>query len=198
MRRHANVRAVGLRPRNLCVPDAERAGLHRRQQQPLRQVFLGEEGPCIRRGVRPEHARRGWSRNLGGPRLSAKQLRCCGEPVRGLRRTTRRRVHVSSAHVGREQAPATREAAGKGNRSRGRRGQGVGGLQRRGDVGDRGGTRTRPSTGGPCWWERQEGPRPNAVTVEDRSRDLCREWNERKTHPQDGSPPWRLWWMCLR
>src|SRR6266478_7348611 len=41
MRRRANVRAVGLRPRNLCFPDAERAGFHRRQQQPLREgVFF--------------------------------------------------------------------------------------------------------------------------------------------------------------
>jgi hypothetical protein len=45
MRRHANVRAVGLRPRNLCFPDAERAGCHRRQQQPLREgVFWARRG----------------------------------------------------------------------------------------------------------------------------------------------------------
>jgi hypothetical protein len=53
-------------------------------------------------------------------------------------------------HSGTEQAPASREATGKGNQSRGRWGQGVGGLHRSGDVGERGGVRTRPSKGGPC------------------------------------------------
>jgi hypothetical protein len=42
MRRHANVRAVGLRPRNVCFPDAERAGLQRRQQRS--SAVVGEEG----------------------------------------------------------------------------------------------------------------------------------------------------------
>src|SRR4030095_2296830 len=44
----------------------------------------------IRRGVRPWHVRRGWPRNLGGPRLSSKTLRWSGEPVTRLRRTARR------------------------------------------------------------------------------------------------------------
>src|SRR4029450_4003569 len=43
----------------------------------------------IRRGVRPWHVRRGWPRNLGGPRLSSKTLRWSGEPVTRLRRTAR-------------------------------------------------------------------------------------------------------------
>jgi hypothetical protein len=42
MRRQANVRAVGLRPRNLCFPDAERAGIREGNNGPLRE--LGEEG----------------------------------------------------------------------------------------------------------------------------------------------------------
>jgi Reverse transcriptase (RNA-dependent DNA polymerase) len=85
--------------------------------------------------------------------------------VRGLRRTTRMRGHGASAHVGIAQAPATREVAGQGHRSRGGRGQGVGGRHRSLDVGDRGGARTRPSQGGPCWCELQEGTRPNASTL---------------------------------
>src|SRR5205809_7761408 len=39
------------------------------------------------------------------------------------------RAHVSSALWGTEQAPASREATDEGNRRRGCRGQGVGGLQ---------------------------------------------------------------------
>lgn len=49
------------------------------------------------------------------------------------------------------------KAEGKGNRSRGRWEEGVGGLHRSDDVGKRGGARSRPSKGGPCQHERQEG-----------------------------------------
>jgi len=44
MRRQANVRAVGLRPRNLCFPEAERAAFHRRPPQPLREGVAGRGG----------------------------------------------------------------------------------------------------------------------------------------------------------
>ena len=43
MRRHANVWAMGLRPRNLCFPDAEGPVLPEGNNNPLRE-FLGEEG----------------------------------------------------------------------------------------------------------------------------------------------------------
>src|SRR5712692_10937384 len=71
--------------------------------------------------------------------------------------------------MGTEQAPAPREATGKGNRSRGRRRQGVGGLHRSVDVGERGHARTRPSKGGPCWCELRKGTMPNALTLDDMS-----------------------------
>src|SRR5713101_7191076 len=83
-----------------------------------------------------------------------------------------RRAHVSSALEGTEQAPAAREATGKGNRSGGRRGQGVGGLHRSDDVGEQGDPWTRPSKGGPCWCERQKGTMPHALTLEDMSPGL--------------------------
>src|SRR5207344_646486 len=62
-----------------------------------------------------------------------------------------------------------REATRKGNRSGGPRRQGVGGLQRRVDVGERGNARTRPSTGGPCRWDLQKSTMPNALTWESMS-----------------------------
>jgi len=67
------------------------------------------------------------------------------------------------------QAPAAREATGQGHWSRGRRGQGVGGLQRSGDVGARRGVRTRPSPGGPWRGALQEGTLAQAAPWEARS-----------------------------
>ena len=43
-RRHASVRAVGLRPRNLCFPDAEGPVLLEGNNLPLRKRYRGEEG----------------------------------------------------------------------------------------------------------------------------------------------------------
>jgi hypothetical protein len=91
------------------------------------------------------------------------------------------RAHVSLALMGTEQAPAPREATGKGNRSRGRRRQGVGGLHRSDDVGERGNARTRPSTGGPCRCELQEGSMSNALTLNDMSPAL-RKVVETRSH----------------
>src|SRR2546429_1982596 len=65
----------------------------------------GRGGACIRRGVRPWHARRGRPRNLGGPRLSSTKPRLSGEPVTRLRRTTRWRAHVSSALEAQKKRP---------------------------------------------------------------------------------------------
>ena len=67
--------------------------------------------------------------------------------------------------MGTDQAPAAREAPGKGNQSWGRRGQGVGGRQRSVDVGERGDTRPRPSNGGPCRGDLQERTMPKALTL---------------------------------
>src|SRR5207244_12037425 len=85
---------------------------------------------------------------------------------------------------GREQAPASREATGKGNGSRGQWGQGVGGLHRSVDVGERDGSRTRPSTGGPCWWELQEGIMPSALTFENMSPGLLKGVERAKREPE--------------
>ena len=75
------------------------------------------------------------------------------------------RAPASSALWGTAQAPASREATDEGNRSRGRRGQGVGGLHTSEDVGEQGDPWTRPSKGGPCWCDLLEGPMSNAVTL---------------------------------
>jgi hypothetical protein len=90
----------------------------------------------IRRGVRPQHVRRGWLCNLGGPRLSSQETpvsRRAGDPspthgtlvgarVVGLMRH-RRSVRREGGHR-------------KGNRSGGRWRQGVGGLHTSADVGE--------------------------------------------------------------
>jgi hypothetical protein len=73
---------------------------------------------------------------------------------------------------GTAQAPAAREATGTGPRSRGRGGQGVGGRPRSADVGEQGDTWTRPSPGGPCRWDLQQGPRAQALPWEPRSPGL--------------------------
>jgi hypothetical protein len=61
---------------------------------------------------------------------------------------------------------------GKGNRSRGRRRQGVGGLPTSEDVGEQGPPWTWPSPGGPCRCELPEGPMSNALTLHDMSPGL--------------------------
>ena len=95
MRRHANVRAVGLRPRNLSSFRMPRVLEYLEGNNDL--CVSGQGGVHIRRGVRPGHARRGRPSHLGGPRLSSTTSRLCGEPVSRLRRTARLRVQVPSA-----------------------------------------------------------------------------------------------------
>src|SRR5882672_6994740 len=94
---------------------------------------------------------------------------------------------LASARVvglrGTEEAPATREVTGKGNRSRGRRGQGVGGLHTSEDVGEQGDTWTRPSKGGPCRCDLQEGTMPNALTLEIMSPGLLKVGGTRNPEP---------------
>ncbi len=82
-----------------------------------------------------------------------------------------------------EEAPATREAMGKGNRSRGRWRQGVGGLQRSDDVGERDYPRTRLSTGGPCRCDLQERTMSNALTWEAMSPGLLKVVEMRSREP---------------
>ena len=181
MRRQANVRAVGLRPRNVCFPDAERSGIPRRHQWPSAQGGRGEGR--IRRGVRPQHVRRGWPRNLGGPHLSSKKtpvLRRADDPspthgtladarVVGLTRQRR-----SVRHEGGQR---------KGNRSGGRWRKGVGGLHTSNDVGEQGRPWTRPSTGGPCRGDLLEGPMSNALTLIDMSPGLQKVVGRRSHEP---------------
>ena len=75
---------------------------------------------------------------------------------------------------GTAQAPASREATGKGNRSRGRWGQGVGGRHRSEDVGEQGDTWTRPSQGGPGRCDLQKGTMAHALTWETMSPGLVK------------------------
>ena len=94
---------------------------------------------------------------------------------------------LASARVvgprGTEEALAAREAVGKGNRSRGRRRQGVGGLHTSVDVGEQGTTWTQPSTGGLCRCDLQEGTMPNALTLETMSPGLLRVGETRSPEP---------------
>jgi hypothetical protein len=151
MRRHASVWAVGLRPRKFGDPGC-RGCLRTRRRQRLSETGWRDR---TRRGVRPRHAVRGRSRHLGGPRFSSALFRSNGDPVNALRRAARLRMrawpadatrvapHRRSirAEVGHQQGKTV--AAADGN-------EGVGGLRTSADVGERGGTRTRPSKGGPC------------------------------------------------
>ena len=94
---------------------------------------------------------------------------------------------LASARVvgrrGTEQAPAAREATRKGHRSGGRRGQGVGGLQRSVDVGEQGTTWPQPSQGGPCRWDLQEGTMPTALTLATMSPGLLKGVATRSHEP---------------
>src|SRR6267142_4587590 len=74
----------------------------------------GQGEARLRRGVRPWHVRRGRSRHLGGPRLSARTLRSGGEPVPRLRRTTRWRAPVSSAAEAQNKRPQRGRLHGRG------------------------------------------------------------------------------------
>src|SRR2546425_6902455 len=52
------------------------------------------------------------------------------------------------------------------------------------DVGERGGARTRPSKGGPCWCELQEGPMPTASTLADMSPGLLQVVERAQREPE--------------
>ena len=100
---------------------------------------------------------------------------------------------------GTEQAPAAREAVGKGHQRHGRRRQGVGGLQRSVDVGEQGSPWNRPSQGGPCRGALRKGPMSNALTWHDRSPELRKRVGQESpratsaAEPDAGNPLVRIW-----
>ena len=193
MRRHASVRAVGRRPRNRESSRMPRGLDH----------LEGHNDLCVqwaRRGASPAGCStmartRGRPRNLGGPRLPSTHpgFTESRRPVSDAR-------HVAGARVvgprGIAQAPASREATGKGNWSRGPWGQGVGGLQRR--VGSGHGMAAGPGrakaarVGVHCRREACPVPGPWSTC----HRDLCREWSARNAHPKDGSTRWHTGLTC--
>src|SRR4029434_2991915 len=142
MRRRANMWAMGhAAPQPIGFPEAEGPDLPEGNNTPLQRCRPGEEGHVsggvFDHGTYEEDGPVTWealasprpipvSRSTGDPSPTHDML--AGARVVGL--------------LGIAQAPASREATGKGNRSRGRWGQGVGGRHTSGDAGERGGTRT--------------------------------------------------------
>jgi hypothetical protein len=153
MRRCAKVRAVGkAATKSIFIPGVEGVALLEDDGDLTR--YRARAGRT-RRGVRPRHAARGRSRNLGDPHLSlaipgatenqssiSDTPRACG-CARGWPTPREVAPHRTSIHakVGRWQGETGVTAEGDG---------GVGGLHRSDDVGERTSTRTRPSKGGPC------------------------------------------------
>jgi hypothetical protein len=153
MRRCAKVRAVGnAATKTIFVPGVESVGLLEDDGDLTR--YRARAGRT-RRGVRPRHAARGRSSNLGGPHFSlarpgatesrssisdAPRARGC---ARGRPTPPEVAPHRTSIHakVGRWQGESGATAEGNG---------GVGGLRTSDDVGERSSARTRPSKGGPC------------------------------------------------
>ncbi len=88
-------------------------------------------------------------------RSSSATTRSSGEPVTSLRRAVRPWMRARPADATRV-APHRRSIRAEVGRRQGETGaavdgiEGVGGLRRSFDVGERGGARTRPSKGGPC------------------------------------------------
>ena len=86
-----------------------------------------------------------------------------------LRRTARLRAHARPA---KNKRPHRGTPCARGTEATADGGEGVGGLHRSVDVGERGGARTRPSKGSPCGDELQEGTMSNASTLGDVSPEL--------------------------
>jgi hypothetical protein len=112
-------------PKPLVFPDAESAGVHRRPQRPLRQVWARRGSYPAGGSTRARTKRTVQEPGRPLPRLD--EFRFYGEPVPRLRRTTRMRAHVSSAqeaqkkrpHRGRPQARGTGAVAEGGRESEG-------------------------------------------------------------------------------
>jgi len=91
----------------------------------------------------------------GRPTLLLGRFRCDGDPVTTLRRAARQRMRARPADAT-QVAPHRRSVRAEVGRWQGETGavvegsRGVGGLHTSIDVGERSGTRTRPSKGGPC------------------------------------------------
>jgi hypothetical protein len=78
-----------------------------------------------------------------------------------LRRTARLQAHARPA---KNKRPHRGTPCARGTEATADGGEGVGGLHTSVDVGERGGARTRPSKGGPCGGELQEGIMSDAST----------------------------------
>jgi hypothetical protein len=168
-------------PKPLAFPDAEGPVLPEGNNHPRREFFWAR-GAGIRRGVRPWHARRGRPRNLGGPRLSSTKPRLRGEPVTRLRRTTRWRAHVSSAAEAQKKRPQRGRPPARGTGAVAKGGRESEGCIRAVTSGNGMPPRTRPSKGGPCWCELQEGTMPNALTLADMSPGLLEVVEKHESH----------------
>lgn len=152
MRRCAKVRAVGnAATKSIFIPGVEGVALLEDDGGLTR--YRARAGRT-RRGLRPRHAPRGRSSNLGGPHSSlapsgATESRLSfsdalrAVDAREAGRTTQVAPHRTSicAKVGHWQGETGATAEGDG---------GVGGLHTSEDVGERASTRTRKSKGGPC------------------------------------------------
>jgi hypothetical protein len=88
-RRHANVWATGMRPRNLSAFRMPRVLKYLKATMTPCEDVLGQGGSRIRRGGRPWHARKRTVPSPGRPSPLLDTPRCYGEPVIHLRRTTR-------------------------------------------------------------------------------------------------------------
>ena len=168
-------------PKPIAFPDAEGPVLPEGNNHPRREFFWAR-GAGIRRGVRPWHARRGRPRNLGGPRLSSTKPRLRGEPVTRLRRTTRWRAHVSSAAEAQKKRPQRGRPPARGTGAVAKGGRESEGCIRAVTSGNGMPPRTRPSKGGPCWCELQEGTMPNALTLADMSPGLLEVVEKHESH----------------
>ena len=179
MRRYANVRAMGhAAPKPITFPDAQGAE--------LLEGYNGLSVQRARRGPYPAGCStmartKRTAQAPGRPSPLLDPSRSCGEPVTHLRRTTRCGRTCRRSSWAQNKRPHRGRPLARGTGAVGRRRQGVGGLHRSDDVGERGNARTRPSTGGPCRCELQEGSMSNALTLNDMSPAL-RKVVETRSH----------------
>ena len=111
------------------------------------------------------------------PRWSPR-LRRPGDPSRTLSALAGAGAGVKKKHpreVGSVQGATGAAAEGNG---------GVGGPNRSVDVGERSSARTRPSKGGPCWCDLQEGTMTDASTSEDMSPGLRKVAERARKEPE--------------
>jgi hypothetical protein len=193
-RRQAHVRAVGLRPRNLSSCRMPRE----------RDVIEGHNAPGekrARRGASPAgcSTRARTQRTVQEPGRPSPLLDTCrsrGAPVTRLRRTTGRRVHVSSAqraqnthpHRGRPPARGTGAGADGGRESEGGIGAWTSGNGVAAGPGRAQAARVEVHV--------RRDPCPMPGHWRTGHRDAGRERKERNAHPQDGCTRWRIGSMC--